>query len=221
MAGEMVRARARASGSRLIPVDSEHSALWQCLRGEDPASVRRLVLTASGGPFRERPLDTLALVSVGEALHHPNWVMGPKITVDSATMMNKGLEIIEAHFLFDVAYSRIDVVIHPPSIVHSCVEFCDGATVAQLGIPDMRVPIALALSGERVFNVGLLLLALFHQKCEAYAIVRQRRKIVRKARALLADAPAEARQFGEIADQRFGFMPHFRQQGAEQQGRAQ
>jgi 1-deoxy-D-xylulose-5-phosphate reductoisomerase len=149
MAGELVRARAAATGATVIPVDSEHSALWQCLRGEDPASVRRLVLTASGGPFRERPLESLGEVSVEEALRHPNWSMGPKITVDSATMMNKGLEIIEAHFLFDMPYARIDVVIHPPSVVHSCVEFCDGATMAQLGVPDMRVPIALALSGGR------------------------------------------------------------------------
>jgi len=149
MAGELVRARAAATGARLLPVDSEHSALWQCLRGEDPASVSRLLLTASGGPFRERPLDTLAEVTVDEALHHPNWSMGPKITVDSATMMNKGLEIVEAHFLFDVPYARIEVVIHPPSIVHSCVEFVDGATVAQIGIPDMRVPIALALADGR------------------------------------------------------------------------
>jgi 1-deoxy-D-xylulose-5-phosphate reductoisomerase len=149
MAGELVRERARASNARLIPVDSEHSALWQCLRGEDPASIARLLLTASGGPFRERPLATLDDVTVDEALRHPNWTMGPKITVDSATMMNKGLEIIEAHFLFDVPYARIDVVIHPPSIVHSAVEFCDGATVAQIGIPDMRIPIALALADGR------------------------------------------------------------------------
>jgi 1-deoxy-D-xylulose-5-phosphate reductoisomerase len=149
MAGELVRARAAAAGATVIPVDSEHSALWQCLRGEDPATVRRLVLTASGGPFRERPVESLAEVTVDEALRHPNWSMGPKITVDSATMMNKGLEIIEAHFLFDVPYDRLEVVIHPPSVVHSCVEFCDGATMAQLGIPDMRVPIALALSGGR------------------------------------------------------------------------
>jgi 1-deoxy-D-xylulose-5-phosphate reductoisomerase len=146
MAGELVTARAAATGARLIPVDSEHSALWQCLRGEDPASVARLLLTASGGPFRERPLDTLGRVTVEEALHHPNWSMGPKITVDSATMMNKGLEIIEAHFLFGIDYARIDVVIHPPSIVHSAVEFVDGATIAQVGMPDMRIPIALALA---------------------------------------------------------------------------
>ena len=149
MAGELVTARARQTGARLIPVDSEHSALWQCLRGEDPGSVSRLLLTASGGPFRERPLETLGRVTVEEALHHPNWSMGPKITVDSATMMNKGLEIVEAHFLFDIPYARIDVVIHPPSIVHSMVEFVDGATVAQMGMPDMRVPIALALADGR------------------------------------------------------------------------
>jgi 1-deoxy-D-xylulose-5-phosphate reductoisomerase len=147
MAGELVRARAEAAGARLLPVDSEHSALWQCLRGERPEAVARLVLTASGGPFRDRPLAEFGSITREEALRHPNWVMGPKVTIDSATMMNKGLEIIEAHFLFDVAYSRIDVLVHPPSIVHSMVEFVDGATVAQLGLPDMRVPIALALSG--------------------------------------------------------------------------
>jgi 1-deoxy-D-xylulose-5-phosphate reductoisomerase len=146
MAGELVRSRAGENGARLLPVDSEHSALWQCLRGEDTATVARLLLTASGGPFRDRPLDTFEGITVDEALHHPNWVMGPKITVDSATMMNKGLEIIEAHFLFDIPYARIDVVLHPPSVVHSCVEFCDGATIAQLGLPDMRLPIALALN---------------------------------------------------------------------------
>ncbi len=149
MAGPLVRERARSTGARLLPVDSEHSALWQCLRGEDPLTVNRLLLTASGGPFRDRPLDTLDQVTVDEALRHPNWSMGPKITVDSATMMNKGLEIIEAHFLFDIPYARIDAVIHPPSIVHSCVEFVDGATMAQIGVPDMRVPIALALADGR------------------------------------------------------------------------
>ncbi|MFN2568913.1 MAG: 1-deoxy-D-xylulose-5-phosphate reductoisomerase [Candidatus Dormibacteria bacterium] len=149
MAGELVRRRAAGSGTRLLPVDSEHSALWQCLRGEDPASVARLVLTASGGPFLGRPVDSLNGIRPEEALRHPTWSMGPKVTIDSATMMNKGLEVIEAHHLFEVPYERIDVVIHPRSIVHSCVEFLDGATMAQLGVPDMRVPIALALSGGR------------------------------------------------------------------------
>ena len=155
MAGELVRARAEAAGTRITPIDSEHSALWQCLRGEDMASVLRLVLTASGGPFRTRPLDTFESITPDEALAHPTWRMGPKVTLDSATMMNKGLEIIEAHFLFDVPYSRIEVAIHPTSTVHSYVEFCDGAIMAQLGVPDMRVPIALALAdGERLPGVG-------------------------------------------------------------------
>lgn len=155
MAGEPVRSRAAAAGTRITPIDSEHSALWQCLRGEDMASVLRLVLTASGGPFRTRPLDTFSSITPEEALNHPTWRMGPKVTMDSATMMNKGLEIIEAHFLFDVPYSRIEVAIHPTSTVHSYVEFCDGAIMAQLGVPDMRVPIALALAdGERLPGVG-------------------------------------------------------------------
>ncbi|MGH7748163.1 MAG: 1-deoxy-D-xylulose-5-phosphate reductoisomerase, partial [Candidatus Dormibacteria bacterium] len=136
MAGELVRARAEAAGTQITPIDSEHSALWQCLRGEQMASVLRLVLTASGGPFRTRPLDTFASITRDEALAHPTWRMGPKVTLDSATMMNKGLEIIEAHFLFDVPYSRIEVAIHPTSTAHSYVEFCDGAIVAQLGVPD-------------------------------------------------------------------------------------
>jgi len=155
MAGEVVRTRAVASGGRVVPVDSEHSAIWQCLRGEEMASVRRVVLTASGGPFRTRPIDTFSTITPDEALAHPTWRMGPKVTMDSATMMNKGLEIIEAHFLFDLPYRSIEVAIHPTSIVHSYVEFQDGAVVAQLGVPDMRVPIALALSdGERLPGVG-------------------------------------------------------------------
>jgi 1-deoxy-D-xylulose-5-phosphate reductoisomerase len=155
MAGELVKARAAGAGARILPVDSEHSALWQCLRGERPESVRRLVLTASGGPFRERDPSTFAAITVAEALRHPTWTMGPKVTIDSATMMNKGLEIIEAHFLFDVAYRDIGVVIHPRSIVHSFVEFVDGAVIAQLGVPDMRVPIALAIAdGERLPGIA-------------------------------------------------------------------
>jgi 1-deoxy-D-xylulose-5-phosphate reductoisomerase len=155
MAGELVRARAAASGARILPVDSEHSALWQCLRGESAASVRALVLTASGGPFRERDPHTFDAITVEEALRHPTWTMGPKVTIDSATMMNKGLEIIEAHFLFEVPYSSIRVVIHPRSIVHSFVDFVDGALMAQLGVPDMRVPIALAIAdGERLPGIA-------------------------------------------------------------------
>jgi 1-deoxy-D-xylulose-5-phosphate reductoisomerase len=155
MAGEMVRARAAESAAHIIPIDSEHSALWQCLRGEDRDSVARLVLTASGGPFLRRPIGTFASITPAEALAHPTWNMGPKVTIDSATMMNKGLEVIEAHFLFDAPYASIDVSIQPTSIVHSWVEFRDGAIVAQLGVPDMRVPIALALAdGERLPGVG-------------------------------------------------------------------
>jgi 1-deoxy-D-xylulose-5-phosphate reductoisomerase len=146
MAGELVRERMRRHGSRLLPIDSEHSAIWQCLWGEQPASIRRLILTGSGGPFLRRPLETLAEVTIEEALAHPRWKMGPKISVDSATMMNKGLEILEAHFLFDVPQDRIDVLVHPQSVVHSMVEFRDGSVKAQLGLPDMHLPIAVALS---------------------------------------------------------------------------
>ena len=146
MAGELVRERMRRHGSQIFPVDSEHSAIWQCLWGENRSNVRRLIVTGSGGPFLRRPLETLETVTIAEALQHPRWKMGPKITVDSATMMNKGLEVIEAHFLFDVPYSAIDVVVHPQSVVHSMVEFVDGSIKAQLGVPDMHLPIAVALS---------------------------------------------------------------------------
>ena len=145
MAGELVRDRMRRHGSQIFPIDSEHSAIWQCLWGEKEGAVRRLILTGSGGPFLRRPLETLESVTIAEALAHPRWKMGPKITIDSATMMNKGLEVIEAHFLFDVPYSAIDVIVHPQSVVHSMVEFVDGSVKAQLGIPDMHLPIAIAL----------------------------------------------------------------------------
>jgi len=131
---------------RLRPVDSEHSALWQCLWGERLESVRRLVLTASGGPFYARTDLDPETATVAEALNHPRWTMGPKVTVDSATLMNKGLELIEAHHLFGVGLDRIEVVIHPQSLVHSIVEFVDGSSKAQLGNPDMRLPIAIALA---------------------------------------------------------------------------
>jgi 1-deoxy-D-xylulose-5-phosphate reductoisomerase len=141
--GELVTALAEATGAQLIPVDSEHSALFQLLAGERPGTVDRLVLTASGGPFRGR--TDLEAVTVEEALAHPTWRMGGKITVDSATLMNKGLELIEAHHLFGVPYERIDVVVHPQSIVHALVHLNDGASLAHLGYPDMRVPISYAL----------------------------------------------------------------------------
>jgi 1-deoxy-D-xylulose-5-phosphate reductoisomerase len=143
--GELVMALAEATGAQILPVDSEHSALHQLLAGEQPGTVEKLVLTASGGPFRGRTRVELEDVSVEDALAHPTWDMGGKITIDSATLMNKGLEVIEAHHLFGVPYERIDVVVHPQSIVHSLVTLCDGAALAHLGHPDMRVPISYAL----------------------------------------------------------------------------
>jgi 1-deoxy-D-xylulose-5-phosphate reductoisomerase len=149
--GELVMQLAEATGARILPVDSEHSALHQLVAGERPGSVEKLVLTASGGPFRGRTRAELEDVTVAQALAHPTWAMGGKISIDSATLMNKGLEVIEAHHLFGVPYERIDVVVHPQSIVHSYVTLCDGAALAHLGHPDMRVPIAYALHDpERV-----------------------------------------------------------------------
>jgi 1-deoxy-D-xylulose-5-phosphate reductoisomerase len=143
--GELVTALSEATGAALIPVDSEHSALHQLLAGERPGTVERLLLTASGGPFRGRTRAELEDVTVEQALQHPTWAMGGKITIDSATLMNKGLELIEAHHLFGVPYERIDVVVHPQSIIHSLVQLCDGASLAHMGYPDMRVPISYAL----------------------------------------------------------------------------
>ena len=146
MAGEIFVREAKESGVRLLPVDSEHSAIFQCLQGNRREEVDRIILTASGGPFLHASLQTLRHVSVKQALKHPNWKMGPKITVDSATMMNKGLEVVEARWLFDMRPPQVEVVIHPQSIVHSMVRYQDGSIIAQLGIPDMRIPIAYALS---------------------------------------------------------------------------
>ena len=145
-AGELVRREASAHGAAILPVDSEHSALFQCLQGEKREAVESLILTASGGPFRGRRKEALAGVSIGDCLKHPTWSMGRKITVDSATLVNKGLEVIEAHWLYNMPYDKIKVVIHPQSIVHSMVAFQDGAVMAQLGVPDMRLPIQYALT---------------------------------------------------------------------------
>jgi 1-deoxy-D-xylulose-5-phosphate reductoisomerase len=145
-AGELALAAQRRGGGRLLPVDSEHSAAFQCLEGHEAATVASLVLTASGGPFHGRTAADLEHVSVEEALAHPTWNMGPKITVDSATLANKGLELIEAHFLFGLPYERIEIVVHPTSVVHALVRFRDGAALAHLGYPDMRVPISFALT---------------------------------------------------------------------------
>jgi 1-deoxy-D-xylulose-5-phosphate reductoisomerase len=146
MAGALVTAAARAHGVAILPVDSEHNAIHQCLHGRRREEIRRIILTASGGPFREMPVSALASVKPEDALQHPTWRMGRKITIDSATMMNKGLEVIEAHWLFDLPGDRIDVVIHPQSIVHSMVELTDGSIIAQLGGADMRLPIQYACS---------------------------------------------------------------------------
>jgi 1-deoxy-D-xylulose-5-phosphate reductoisomerase len=146
VAGELVTSEARRYDGTLIPIDSEHSALWQCLVGESRQRIEKLILTASGGPFRQRAKDDFTKITVAEALHHPNWSMGRKITIDSATLMNKGLEVIEAHWLFDVPVDRIRVLVHPQSIIHSMVEFVDGSIKAQLGVPDMRLPIQYALA---------------------------------------------------------------------------
>jgi len=146
MAGELFVNAAKKKGVRLLPVDSEHSAIFQCLQGNERREVDQIILTASGGPFLRTPLNQLAKVSITQALKHPNWKMGRKITIDSATMMNKGLEVIEAHWEFDMAPSGIQVVIHPQSVVHSMVRYQDGAVMAQLGIADMRIPIAYALA---------------------------------------------------------------------------
>jgi len=145
VAGEIMTALAKQTGAEIIPIDSEHSAIMQCLVGESPESIKRIILTASGGPFRSRAKETFNTITISDALKHPNWVMGRKITIDSATLMNKGLEIIEARWLFHLPLSKIDVIIHPQSIIHSMVEFCDGSIKAQLGAPDMRLAIQYAL----------------------------------------------------------------------------
>jgi len=153
VAGELMAKTARENGAEIVPIDSEHSAIHQALRAGSLSEVRRLILTGSGGPFRSRPLESFDEIAIEDALKHPTWKMGPKITIDSATMMNKGLEIIEAHFLFRVAPSAIEVLIHPQSLIHSMVEFCDGSIVAQMSRNDMRFPILYALAyPERIAN---------------------------------------------------------------------
>ncbi|MBL0714091.1 MAG: 1-deoxy-D-xylulose-5-phosphate reductoisomerase [Desulfosarcina sp.] len=155
MAGEVVMARAAAAGSAILPVDSEHSAIFQSIGRHPRKEVQRIYLTASGGPFRCKPAAEFAAIKPGDALNHPNWDMGPKITVDSATLMNKGLEFIEAKFLFDIPPDDIEVLVHPQSIVHSMVAFVDGSIIAQLGVPDMQGPIAYALSYPERLPLGM------------------------------------------------------------------
>ena len=156
MGGDLVRHAARQGGGELVPVDSEHSAILQCIAGRPRSEVRRLVLTASGGPFRQWSREQLERATLADALQHPTWQMGRKITVDSATLANKALEVIEAHFLFDVPYDRIEVVVHPQSVVHSFVEFIDGSVLAQLGVPSMELPVLYALTfPDRVADTGV------------------------------------------------------------------
>jgi 1-deoxy-D-xylulose-5-phosphate reductoisomerase len=156
MAGELAYAAAKRGGGEIVPVDSEHSAILQCIAGRGPDEVRRVFLTASGGPFRDWPANRLARATIDDALQHPTWRMGRKITVDSATLANKALEVIEAHYLFDLPYDRIDVVVHPQSVVHSFVEFVDGSVLAQLSAPTMELPVLYALTHpERVADNGV------------------------------------------------------------------
>jgi 1-deoxy-D-xylulose-5-phosphate reductoisomerase len=156
MAGPLVLEACRRGGGEIVPVDSEHSAILQCLSGRSTKDVRRLIITASGGPFREWPRERLARATVADALHHPTWSMGRKITVDSATLANKALEVIEAHFLFGLSYEQIEVVVHPQSLVHSFVEFVDGSLLAQLGVPSMELPVLYSLTHpERLGDTGV------------------------------------------------------------------
>jgi len=149
MAGSIINEAKQRSGAKIFPVDSEHSAIWQCLAGEDMADVRKIILTGSGGPFRTKNAETFINITPKEALNHPNWDMGNKITIDSATMMNKGLEVIETYWLFGLKADEIDIVVHPQSIIHSMVEFADRSIKAQLGVPDMKIPIQYALTYPR------------------------------------------------------------------------
>ena len=156
MGGPIVLEECRKGGGEIVPVDSEHSAILQCLAGRSTGDVRRLMITASGGPFREWPPERLARATLADALHHPTWSMGRKITVDSATLANKALEVIEAHFLFGLSYEQIEVVVHPQSVVHSFVEFVDGSVLAQLGVPSMELPVLYALTHpERLGDTGV------------------------------------------------------------------
>jgi 1-deoxy-D-xylulose-5-phosphate reductoisomerase len=175
MAGEIFVNTAKENGVRLLPVDSEHSAIFQCLQGNRRDEVDRLILTASGGPFLRTPLKRLSRVTVGQALKHPNWKMGRKITIDSATMMNKGLEVVEARWEFDMDPRRIDVVIHPQSVVHSMVRYQDGSIIAQLGVPDMRIPIAYALAYPHRLKGGWKPLELTRQGELSFLSVDRRR----------------------------------------------
>lgn len=214
MAGSLMTAEARRRGVALLPVDSEHSAIFQCLCGHNRADVQRILLTGSGGPFRELPRAAFASVTVEDALRHPTWKMGPKITIDSATLMNKGLEIIEARWLFDVTPDRVQVVIHPQSIVHSMVEYVDGAVIAQLGVADMGVPILYALAyperrptpGARLDLPRVGQLTFFEPDAEKFPCLRLARAALEQG----GSAPVVLNAANEVAvaaflDRRIGF----------------
>ena len=155
MAGDIINKISKSTGAKVLPVDSEHSAIWQCLMGEDIKNVNRLILTGSGGPFRKKALSDFKSITIEQALNHPTWKMGKKISIDSATMMNKGFELIEAFWLFDINYDKIDIVLHPQSIIHSMVEFVDGSIKSQMGKPDMKIPIQFALTYPNRLNSNL------------------------------------------------------------------
>ncbi len=204
LAGELVIAAAQASGSEIVPIDSEHNAVFQCLRSRDAdAQVRKIILTASGGPFRGRTRQELKNVTPAQAVAHPKWSMGPKISVDSATLMNKGLEVIEAHHLFGVGNARIDVLVHPQSLVHALVEFVDGSTLAQFGLPDMRTALAVGLGWPQRIESGVAGLDLLTQgKLEFEAPDTDAFPCLRLAREALAaggTAPAVLNAANEIA----------------------
>jgi len=214
MAGEIFMREANKKGVRLFPVDSEHSAVFQCLQGNRREEVERIILTASGGPFLRVSLKSLERVTVKQALKHPNWKMGPKITVDSATMMNKGLEVVEARWLFDMMPSQVEVVIHPQSIVHSMVRYQDGSIIAQLGVPDMRIPIAYALSYPHRLKVNCRQLKLTELGKLTFLPVEKRRypalDLAYQALAVGGTMPAVLNAANEVAvaaflERRIGF----------------
>ena len=215
MAGRLMTAAARARGVKLLPVDSEHSAIFQCLAGHSRADVHRILLTASGGPFRETPKARLATVTVEDALQHPTWKMGAKITIDSAILMNKGLEVIEARWLFDVASDQVQIVVHPQSIVHSMVEYIDGCVIAQMGVADMGVPILYALTyperrpmpTARLDLVRAGQLTFYEPDVDKFPCLR----LARTALESNSSAPVVLNAANEIAvaaflDRRIGFM---------------
>jgi 1-deoxy-D-xylulose-5-phosphate reductoisomerase len=207
VAGNIMMSLVREYGVELLPVDSEHSAIFQCLAGEDHAHIARLILTASGGPFLRVPSSSFPSITVQEALNHPNWRMGKKITIDSATLMNKGLEVIEAHWLFGLSADRIQVVVHPQSIIHSMVEFVDGSVKAQLGLPDMKLPIQYALSfperwpmnGARVDFPTLRSMTFFEPDREKFRCL----SLAYEALSLGGTAPTVLNAANEIAVQGF------------------